>query len=111
MRNWPRYSRGSFDAEEITRPLRKKIFFSVPLLRTQSVPVFCPRLSHWSRSPGSIVLRLPLTLMIGSEARASDYRLLQKWPVASGQRVGRRFPDHWPLTTGHSSPAMIALNE
>src|SRR5207302_7142754 len=72
MRNWPRYSRGSFDAEEITRPLRKKIFFSVPLLRTQSVPVFCPRLSHWSRSPGSIVLRLPLTLMIGTGAEKGD---------------------------------------
>src|SRR3954465_8921947 len=113
MRNWPRYSRGSFDAEEITRPLRKKIFFSVPLLRTQSVPVFCPRLSHWSRSPGSIVLRLPLTLMIGSEARASDYRLVAKWSAASGQKKwsvvsgqwledGQKvFPGHWPLATDH----------
>src|SRR5688572_554341 len=60
MRNWPRYSRGSLDAEEITRPLRKKIFFSTFLLLMTSVPVFCPRLSHWSRSPGSIVCKLPL---------------------------------------------------
>src|SRR3954469_8006205 len=95
MRNCPRYSRGSFDADEITRPLRKKIFFSVPLLRTQSVPVFCPRLSHWSRSPGSIVLRLPLTLMIGSEARASDYRLVAEWPVASGQRSEEVASGQW----------------
>src|SRR3954471_17450780 len=72
MRNCPRYSRGSFDAEEITRPLRKKIFFSTPLLRTQSVPVFCPRLSHWSRSPGSIVFRLPLTLMIEVGAKGGE---------------------------------------
>src|SRR5688500_6550705 len=59
MRNWPRYSRGSLEAEEITRPVRKKIFFSTRLLEITSVPVFCPRLSHWSRSPGSIVRRLP----------------------------------------------------
>src|SRR5215212_6551211 len=59
MRNWPRYSRGSLEAEEITRPLRKKIFFSTRLLEMTSVPVFWPRLSHCRRSPGSIVLRLP----------------------------------------------------
>src|SRR3954468_15787049 len=83
MRNWPRYSRGSFDAEEITRPLRKKIFFSVPLLRTQSVPVFCPRLSHWSRSPGSIVFRLPLTLMIEGGAKGGElYRRARVRPIS-----------------------------
>src|SRR6185436_6635640 len=59
MRNWPRYSRGSFEAEEMTRPWRKKIFFSTRLFEMTSVPVFCPRLSHCSKSPGSIVLRLP----------------------------------------------------
>src|SRR5688500_19858010 len=59
MRNCPRYSRGSLDADEITRPVRKKIFFSTRLLVITSVPVFCPRLSHWSKSPGSIVRRLP----------------------------------------------------
>src|ERR1044072_9436510 len=59
MRNCPRYSRGSFEAEEMTRPRRKKIFFSTRLLVMTSVPVFCPRLNHWRRSPGSIVWRFP----------------------------------------------------
>src|SRR5438132_8344275 len=45
----------------MTRPALKKIFFSTDLFATTSVPVFWPRLSHCSRSPGSIVLRLPLT--------------------------------------------------
>src|SRR5438552_16543076 len=63
MRNCPRYSRGSLEAEEMTRPRLKKIFFSMAFLVTMSVPVFWPRLSHWSRSPGSMVLRLPLTPM------------------------------------------------
>ena len=53
------------EAEEITRPRLKKIFFSTAFLVTISVPVFCPRLSHWSRSPGSIVLRFPETPMRG----------------------------------------------
>src|SRR5437763_16733845 len=61
MRNWPRYSRGSLEAEEMTRPRLRKIFFSMAFLVTMSVPDFCPRLSHWSRSPGSIVFRFPLT--------------------------------------------------
>src|SRR6185436_19034216 len=70
MRNWPRYSRGSFEAEEITRPPRKKIFFSTRLLLMTRVPVFCPRLSHWRRSPGSIVLRLPERAM----RKAANYK-------------------------------------
>src|SRR5216684_2409937 len=83
MRNWPRYSRGSFEAEEITRPLRKKIFFSTPLLLTKSVPVFCPRLSHWSRSPGSIVFRLPLTLMMEEWAKGAGlYRRAELRPLS-----------------------------
>src|SRR2546428_402624 len=61
IRNWPRYSRGSLEAEEMTRPPLKKIRFSTDLFATTSVPFFWPRLSHCSRSPGSIVLRLPLT--------------------------------------------------
>src|SRR5262245_57360114 len=64
MRNWPRYSRGSLEAEEITRPRWKKIFFSTAFLVTMSVPVFWPRLSHWSKSPGSMVLRCPLTAIL-----------------------------------------------
>ena len=59
MRNWPRYSRGSVDADEITRPSRRKIFFSIPFAVSTSVPVFCAKFSHWSRSPGVIVRRLP----------------------------------------------------
>src|ERR1041384_2861959 len=69
MRNCPRYSRGSLDAEEITRPRRKKIFFSTLLFVMTSVPVFCPRLSHWRRSPGSIVWRFPERPMTSKGAR------------------------------------------
>ena len=42
MRNWPRYSRGSFEAEEITRPLRKKIFFSTRLVADDKRAGFLP---------------------------------------------------------------------
>src|SRR5437764_12788422 len=84
MRNWPRYSRGSLEAEEITRPRLKKIFFSTAFLVTMSVPVFCPRLSHWSRSPGNIVLRFPLTpIRFFSLSRAPARDKLQNCPTSN----------------------------
>ena len=61
IRNWPRYSRGSEEAEEMTRPDLKKMRFSTDLFLMKRVPVFWPRLSHCSRSPGCIVFRFPLT--------------------------------------------------
>src|ERR1051325_10063962 len=70
----------------MTRPWRKKIFFVTPALLTTSVPVFCPRLNHWRRSPGSIVLRLPLTPMVKGiglyRAVAVRYRPMKDLPVA-----------------------------
>src|SRR5438874_10643591 len=65
MRNWPRYSRGSLEAEEITRPLRKKIFFSTCEFDTTSVPLFWLRLTHWNRSAAFIV-SLPVRGMQGA---------------------------------------------
>src|SRR5205085_11240875 len=98
MRNWPRYSRGSFEAEEMTRPRWKKIFFSMAFLVTMSVPVFWPRLSHWSRSPGSMVLRFPVTpigksvnYMVGGWQLAVD-----GWQLAVGS--WRLAVGSWQLT-------------
>src|SRR5437868_4980262 len=101
MRNWPRYSRGSFEAEEMTRPRWKKIFFSMAFLVTMSVPVFWPRLSHWSRSPGSMVLRFPVT-PIGKSVNymVGGWRLaVDGWQLAvDGWQCG--WQCGWPLAVG-----------
>src|SRR5205814_5434521 len=104
MRNWPRYSRGSLEAEEITRPLRKKIFFSTCEFDTTSVPLFWLRLTHWNRSAAFIV-SLPVRGMQG----AGFYQREVTGTEARSQATGNRSQENIPAFSCHLLPVTCHL--